>query len=137
MINYIIKLMRPLLKQLEKPYVMGVVTVFVVLYGALAKPELPSFLKELMKSTIFRVFYIFLIAYTGDKNLTVSIVIAFTFMVLFGLLAEVEVQEAFENTDIAENLESELDALLDELDDATAGSEEASAEPVEGGDIEA
>ena len=127
------KIFNYILKQLEKPYVMGVVTVFVVLYGALAKPELPGFIKELMKSTIFRLFYIFLIAYTGDKNLIVSIVIAFTFMVMFGLLAEVEVQEAFKNTDIAENLEDQLDSLLEELDQATKGSKEVEeqAAPVE------
>ena len=123
MANYGVKLLNPILKRLENPYAMGIVTIFVVLYGALAKPELPNFIKNLMKNDIFRLFYIFLIAYTGDKNLMVSIIIAFTFMVLFGLLSEVEVQESFENTDVAQNLEQELDKLLDELNTATEGSD--------------
>lgn len=126
--NYVVKLMNPLLKQLEKPMVMGMVTLFIVLYGALAKPQLPETVKNLMKSPVFRLLYIFLIAYTGDKNLIVSIVVAFTFMVLFGLLSEYEIQESFENTstgDITENLEKELDALLDDLNTATEGSVEA------------
>lgn len=122
--NKVIRLMKPYLKYLENPFVMGSVILFLVLYGALAKPELPDFMKNLMKNDIFRVFYIFLIAYTGDKNLMVSIVVAFVFMVLFGLLSEIEVQETFENTDLAENLQTELDKLLDELDTVTKGSEE-------------
>jgi hypothetical protein len=122
--NKVIRLMKPYLKYLENPFVMGSVILFLVLYGALAKPELPDFMKNLMKNDIFRVFYIFLIAYTGDKNLMVSIIVAFVFMVLFGLLSEIEVQETFENTDLAENLQTELDKLLDELDTVTKGSEE-------------
>lgn len=135
MLNKLKNLARKLLKQMEKPLVMGVVTLMVVLYASLAKPELPSPMKNLMQSPVFRLVFIFLIAYTGDKNLMVSIIVAFSFMILFGLLAEVEVQEAFENTDVTENLENQLDALLEELDGATKGSEEAQAsveEPIEG-----
>lgn len=126
MLNYILKILKPVLKLLENQYVMGSVTLFIVLYGALVKPELPNFLKELMKNDIFRLFYIFLIAYIGNKNLILSIVIAFIFIVLFGLLNELEVQETFENIEnISENLDSELNKLLDELDTAVDGSEEA------------
>lgn len=123
--NLVLRLLRPLLRQMGKPFVMGSVTLMIVLYAALAKPQLPGFMKDLMQSTIFRLVFIFLIAYTGDKNLSVSIIVAFAFMILFGLLAEIEVQEAFENTDVTENLENQLDALLEELDGATQGSVEA------------
>ena len=125
MVNKVLSSMKPMLKHLDNPFVMGTVSIFLVLYGALAKPELPEFLKNLMQNSIFRLMYVFLIAYTGDKNLIVSIVIAFTFMVLFGLLSEVEVQESFENTDITSALEGQLDKLLDELNVATEGSEDA------------
>ena len=126
MLNYALKQLKPVLKLLENQYVMGSVTLFIVLYGALVKPELPNFLKVLMKNDIFRLFYIFLIAYIGNKNLVVSIVIAFIFIVLFGLLNELELQETFENIEnISENLDSELNKLLDELDTAVDGSEEA------------
>lgn len=124
-VNKVVGFIKPLLKNLDNPLVMGLVTILVVLYGALAKPQLPEFLKNLMRNDIFRIVYIFLIAYTSDKNLIVSIVIAFTFMVLFGLLSEIEVQESFENTDITEALEGQLDKLLDELNVATEGSENA------------
>lgn len=130
LLNQGVTLLKPLLKYLENPYVMGTVTIFIVLYGALAKPELPSFLKTLMQNDFYRLLHIFLIVYTADKNLMVSLIVAFTFMVMFGLLSEVEVQESFKNTDIAENLEAQLDKLLDELNEVTEGSEEVKpAEP--------
>ena len=128
MINYIIKLLKPFLKLLENPYIMGVVSLFIVLYGALVKPKLPEFLQYLMQNDFFRLFYIFLIAYIGDKNLVVSIVVAFSFMVLFGLLKEFEVQETFENIEISENLDMELNKLLDELDTAVNGEVEMEEE---------
>ena len=135
MLNYLVKyankganLLKPLLKFLENPLIMGTVTIILVLYGALAKPELPNFLKNFMKNDLFRLFYIFLISYTGDKNLIVAIVISFTFMVLFGLLSEFEVQESFENAkeggDLTSNLTNQLNTLLDELQDVTKGSAE-------------
>ena len=127
LVNQALKFMKPMLKYLDNALVMGTVSIFLVLYGALAKPELPNFLKNLMQNSIFRLLYIFLIAYTGDKNLVASIVIAFTFMVLFGLLSEVEIQESFENTDITNALEGQLDALLDELNVATEGSDAVKA----------
>ena len=132
MLNKLVNSMKPMLKYLDNPFVMGTISIFLVLYGALAKPELPEFLKNLMKNSMFRLLYVFLIAYTGDKNLIVSIVIAFTFMVLFGLLSEVEVQESFENTDITSALEGQLDKLLDELNVATEGSEDSTPDAGEG-----
>lgn len=125
LINTTLNFMKPMLKQLDNPLIMGIISIFVVLYGALAKPKLPSMLQSLMKNSFFRLLYIFLIAYTGDKNLIVSIVIAFTFMVLFGLLSEIEVQESFENSGVSNALEGQLDKLLDELNVATEGSEDA------------
>jgi len=132
LVNKGVNLIKPMLKNLDNPLVMGIFSIFLVLYGALAKPELPIFVKNLMQNSVFRLVYVFLIAYTGDKNLIVSIVIAFTFMVLFGLLSEVEVQESFENTDITSALEGQLDKLLDELNVATEGSSEVSPQEADG-----
>lgn len=133
LVNKLTTFINPILKKLDNPLIMGMMSVFIVLYGALAKPELPNFMKNMMQSDIFRVFYIFLIAYTGDKNLIVSIVIAFGFMVMFGLLVEIEVQESFENTDITEALEGQLDKLLEDLDDSkkAEGTDDVEKEDVE------
>ena len=124
-INKVISLMRPALKYLDNPLVMGTISLFIVLYGALARPALPKFIKSCMQNDAFRILFVFLIAYTGDKNFVVSITLAFAFMVLFGLLADVEANETFENTGLSNELESQLDKLLQDLDAATDGSAEA------------
>ena len=123
--NKVISFMKPALKYLDNPLIMGTVSLFIVLYGALARPELPKFIQGCMQNDAFRLLFIFLIAYTGDKNFVVSITLAFAFMVLFGLLADVEANETFENTGLSNELESQLDKLLQDLDAATDGSAEA------------
>lgn len=122
MLKTVTNLMNSMLKKLDNPYVMGSVTVFLVLYGALVKPELPGFLKDLLKNDLVRVFYVFLIAYVGDKNLMVAMVIAFAFMVLSGLLSEMEMYESFENTGLTGDFEEQLNKLLDELDTVQKGA---------------
>ncbi len=116
LVNRIVKQINSLPKILEKPLVMGTLSIFIVLYGALAKPELPNLIKNLMQNDVFRLFFIFLIAYIGDKNFVVSIVVAFTYIVTFGLLTEVELQESFKNTHVSTVLEEKIHTLLDELE---------------------
>ena len=42
-------------------YVSTILSLFVVLYGSLARPELPSFVSNLFKNAIFRVLVLFFI----------------------------------------------------------------------------
>lgn len=129
-IQKIINLINPVLRKLENPYVMGTVSIFLVLYGALVKPELPNFIKNLFNNSIFKVCYIFLLSFIADKNISVAIVVAFIFMICFGLLSEFQVQESF--TDIPENLEEKLNVLLDELSAEDEVSQKANVDMEEG-----
>lgn len=128
MINFIVRKINPLLKKLENPYVMGILTIFIVLYGSIVKPQLPSFIEKIMKYDYVRLFAIFLIAYVSEKSLLVATVVAFTFMVIYGLFSEFQIGEAFENITVTDNLEKELDKLLEELD---KGKEEVSVKKEE------
>jgi hypothetical protein len=87
------------LAALENKYIGTIVSLFLVLYGGLARPELPTILKTLLANDIFRVIYVFVLAYIADKNVQVALVCAVVFMVLNGLWADAEVKEAFENLD--------------------------------------
>lgn len=87
------------LAALENKYIGTIVSLFLVLYGGLARPELPSFVKNLLANDIVRVLYVFLLAYISESNVQVALVCAVVFMVLNGLWADAEVKEAFENLD--------------------------------------
>ena len=93
------KMLNDALAALENKYIGTIVSLFLVLYGGLARPELPSFVKNLLANDIVRVLYVFLLAYISDKNVQVALVCAVVFMVLNGLWADAEVREAFENID--------------------------------------
>ena len=47
---------------LQNPYVSAGLTLFLVLYGGMAKPDLPDFVMDLFDNAIFRVLVLFLIA---------------------------------------------------------------------------
>ncbi len=109
------KIINDLLAQLENKYIGTIVSLFLVLYGGLARPALPNFVKQLLANDIFRMLYVFLLAYIAEKNVQVALVCAVVFMVLNGLWADAEVKEAFESLD--ENYEEDDEEDDDEAPD--------------------
>ena len=113
------KIINDLLAQLENKYVGTIVSLFLVLYGGLARPELPEFIKQLLGNDIVRVLYVFLLAYLAEKNVQVALVCAVVFMVLNGLWADAEVKEAFESLDeedYEDEEEEEPDMSMDDVE---------------------
>ncbi len=113
------KMINDALAALENKYIGTIVSLFLVLYGGLARPELPSFVKNLLANDIVRVLYVFLLAYISESNVQIALVCAVVFMVLNGLWADAEVKEAFENLDDedwtdAEEIETFEDAYEEE-----------------------
>lgn len=99
----------PVLRLFNNPYAATAISLFVVLYGSMVRPTLPSFISNLFQNDIFRLFYIFLLAYIGDKNPQVALVVAVVFMVGMGLLADQQVSESFFDEDMEEEF-SDVDS---------------------------
>ena len=76
-------------------YISSILSLFVVLYGALARPQLPSFIGKLFKNAIFRVLFLALIMYRGNKDPQLSIMLAVAFTITMNLVAEQETRENF------------------------------------------
>jgi len=110
------KIINDALGLLENKYIGTIVSLFLVLYGGLARPTLPNFIKDLLANDIFRILYVFLLAYIAEKNVQVALVCAVVFMILNGLWADAEVKEAFESLDEEED-EDDDDIDLDDDDD--------------------
>ena len=109
-----------LLAQLENKYIGTMVSLFLVLYGGLARPALPNFIKQLLANDIFRMLYVFLLAYIAEKNVQVALVCAVVFMVLNGLWADAEVKEAFESLDQEDFEEEDEEPDMGDVDDIEA-----------------
>ena len=114
------KIFNDLLAQLENKYIGTMVSLFLVLYGGLARPALPNFVKQLLANDIFRMLYVFLLAYIAEKNVQVALVCAVVFMVLNGLWADAEVKEAFESLDEEDFEEEDEEPDMGDVDDIEA-----------------
>ena len=114
------KIFNDLLAQLENKYIGTMVSLFLVLYGGLARPALPNFVKQLLANDIFRMLYVFLLAYIAEKNVQVALVCAVVFMVLNGLWADAEVKEAFESLDDEDFEEEDEEPDMGDVDDIEA-----------------
>lgn len=109
------KLFNDALATLENKYIGTIVSLFLVLYGGLARPELPNFMKNLLANDIVRVLYVFLLAYIAEKNVQIALVCAVVFMVLNGLWADSQVKEAFDNLgDVDEDWEEEEPEMFED-----------------------
>jgi len=117
------KIFNDLLAQLENKYIGTIVSLFLVLYGGLARPALPNFVKQLLANDIFRMLYVFLLAYIAEKNVQVALVCAVVFMVLNGLWADAEVKEAFESLD-EENFGDDEEPDMGDVDEIEAFDDE-------------
>jgi len=67
---------------LENQYVSTTLAVFLVLYGGLAAPRLPSGFANLFTNPFFRMSVIFLIAYTSSKNHSIALISTITLVLL-------------------------------------------------------
>ena len=88
------KVLFPILKKisisttrtLNRPYVSIIASMFLVLYGGLAKPKLPRFMSTLFNNMIFRMIILTLVAWTSSKNIVIAMVVAVGFTITLNLL---------------------------------------------------
>jgi hypothetical protein len=101
---------------LDNKYVIGVLTMFIFLYAATIRPELPPYIKVLFKNPIFKVFVLFLIVVRGNKDPLFALAIAIAFVTTLTFLNQQQAKEAFENfesepdTEPVNNSDTEPDA---------------------------
>ena len=79
----------------ENKYFSAIITLIIVLYGALAGPKLPKFVTKIFNTSIFRVLFLTLIVYKGHKDLTLSIAIAVGFLITIQIIGEQKFVENF------------------------------------------
>jgi hypothetical protein len=68
---------------LDNVYVSGGLKIFIILYAALAAPQLPAWIAKLFHHSLFQVLIFALIAYTATKDIGVSLLLAVAFFVSF------------------------------------------------------
>jgi len=85
------------LSPLETPAIAGLLRLFLVLYGGLMAPALPDSILKWFGYVPFRIFVLFLIAYTGNRDPALSVLIAVAFYVSMNVLAGRRAFEKFQD----------------------------------------
>ena len=77
--------------------VYSILSLFIVLYGSLAGPELPGLIRNLFKNVVFRLLVLAYIMYRGNKEPQFSIMLAVAFTITINLLSTYEMKEEFKH----------------------------------------
>lgn len=82
-------------KIIDNEYVSTAITVALGLYAALLGPELPDFVKNLFRNTIFRIVVLFLVVVRGNKDPKMAIMIAIAFVLTLDFIYVKTAKETF------------------------------------------
>ena len=80
----------------DNKYFVGILTIFIFLYAATIRPDLPPYIKVLFKNSIFKTFICFLIVVRGNKNPLFALAIAIAFVTTLTFINQQQAKEAFE-----------------------------------------
>lgn len=92
----------------ENKYVFAILIIFTIAYASVFAPQLPESVLSLFQYTAVRLFIIFLIAYTANKNPTLSLMIAVAFLVTMNSLVEMESRQRGQLPEVVLNETVEL-----------------------------
>ncbi len=82
-------------KLLQNNYVSATLSLFLALYAAMARPQLPEGIASLFENAVFRLVVMAMVVYMSSKKLDLAIMVAVAFTVTMNMLNEQRVAEGF------------------------------------------
>lgn len=82
----------------QNKYVLPVLSLFLAVYVALARPVLPKFIAKLFENPVFRLLMISYIIYRGNRDPQLSLMIAAAFLITIHMLNRQKVNELSKST---------------------------------------
>ncbi len=79
----------------ENKYISTLLSMILIIYASVLRPELPPFIRKLYENPIFRILILSLIVYRGNKDPRLSLMIAIAFTVTLNIMSEQEINEGF------------------------------------------
>jgi hypothetical protein len=77
----------------ENKYVLPMLSLFLAMYAALARPTLPTFVGKLFENPVFRLVMIAYIIYRGNKDPQLSLMIAAAFLITMHMINKKQVEQ--------------------------------------------
>lgn len=82
---------------LSNGYVLAFVMLFVILYGSLARPQLPDGIMNLFDNWLFRLLILTLIAFIALRNFAMALLVAILFTLLMNAVSEQRMTMSYMN----------------------------------------
>lgn len=79
----------------DNQYVLGAVTLFLILYGSLAQQTLPDQMYRLFDNGVFTTFMFLVIAFIGTQDIKVAFVVALIYGLMMHNFSQKKINEAF------------------------------------------
>ena len=73
-----------------------IIALFLMVYASLAGPKLPDVVRRIFDNEIFRVIFLTLIVYKGNKDPKLSIILAVSFTLIMYYIKKIELKEKFD-----------------------------------------
>lgn len=80
---------------MTSPYFTAILTMCLILYASMVRPDLPNFVVALFEQWWFRFIFLFLIAFTATKNIQVAVIAALVFLMTMLFVSERKMAEGF------------------------------------------
>jgi hypothetical protein len=84
----------------QNDYIATVVTVLFVLYAGMVGPQLPDFIRNLFDNPIIKILVFAFIAYKGNNDPRMAIIISIAFVIVLNYIAENKVKENFRKIEL-------------------------------------
>jgi hypothetical protein len=81
---------------LDNKHVFWTAMLFGLVFGGLVRPPLPNYIMDLFDNTLFKIFVLFLIVYTGTKDPKLSLLVALIFMTIMYFVAMTDAHNKYQ-----------------------------------------
>ena len=82
---------------LDNPIVLGIVAIFITMYGPRLSPKLPDFVKDAFNNSVFRFIIMVLVIFSGLKDIRLALIISILFIGIMSIVNTQNIKEDYHN----------------------------------------
>lgn len=79
------------------PVLIGMLAIFLVLYGSMYRPKMPDIILNLYRYNVIKALHVFLLAYFANKDITLGLFIALIYIIILNSSNDEEIKEKYIN----------------------------------------
>ena len=81
----------------DNPIVLGIVAIFITMYGPRLSPKLPDFVKDAFNNSVFRFIIMVLVIFSGLKDIRLALIISILFIGIMSIVNTQNIKEDYHN----------------------------------------